>query len=329
MLETIHRQWRMLHHLPRHPKRMSSAELTARLVSDGYEVTQRTVQRDLIALSQAFPLVADDNRPRGWAFAADARPTEVPGLSSHEAMALRLAEAHLEHLLPPASRRDLHGHFQAARAVLDTTRLRHWAARVAVAPTGLATAAPHVEPGVLETIYDGLLEQRVIAARYRRRGDEAARPYRLHPLGLVYRDNVGYLLAMNGDYSDVLQHALHRFEHAALEETPARELPGFDAQTYARSDAMAFVLSDAPLALALRLDAHAGARLAETPLSDDQQIETLADGALLLRATVADTRALRTMLLGFGPLCEVVEPPALRQEIAAAHRAAASRYELS
>ncbi len=316
----------MLRYLPRHPRRIGTTLLLNKLERDGYDVSARTIQRDLQSLARIFPIVSDDRRPRGWSFAPEAKASEIPSLSTHEAIALRLAEAHLEPMLPPASREQLAGHFAAAREVLAETRLGRWAERVAVAPGGMRTLAPKLDGAVLEQVLEGLMHQRVIAARYRRRGDREARSYRLHPVGLVYRDGVGSLLAMNDTYEDVLQFPLHRFVSALSEAAPARDKAGFDAQRYAESDAMDYLLSDAPIALRLRVDANAGARMRETPLADDQSVETEADGSLLIRATVADTRALRSFVLGFGPLCEVLAPASLRAEVAAAHRSAAARY---
>ncbi|MEY3015614.1 MAG: hypothetical protein RIT45_4349 [Pseudomonadota bacterium] len=329
MLDTIHRQWQMLRYLPRHPRRIGTSELLKKLSGDGYDVSARTIQRDLQSLALIFPIVSDERRPRGWSFAPDAKASEIPSLSTHEAIALRLAETHLEPMLPPASREQLVGHFAAAREVLAETRLGRWAERVAVAPGGMHTLAPKLDGAVLEQVLEGLMHQRVIAARYRRRGDREARAYRLHPVGLVYRDGVGYLLAMNDNYEDVLQFPLHRFVAALSEATPARDKADFDAQRYAFSEAMGYLLSDAPIALRLHVDAHAGARLRETPLAEDQTVEEQPDGTLLIRATVADTRALRSFVLGFGPLCEVLAPASLRAEVAAAHRSAAARYDVT
>lgn len=327
MLDAIHRQWQMLRYLPRYPQRIGTKELTARLTQDGYNVSMRTVQRDLQHLSERFPLVCDENRPRGWSFAQEAHGFEIPGLATHEAVALRLAQAFLEPLLPVASRQRLTPHFRTAEEVLAPTTLGRWTKRVAVASSGMRAELPQVEPALADQISEALMAGVEIDARYCRRGEREARAYRLHPLGLVYRDGVGYLLAMHGDYEDVLQLALHRFVVAKASERPARDKDGFDAQAYAQSDAMGYLLSEEPVALELVLDALAGARLVEVPIAADQTVQDLPDGSLRLRATVADTRALRTMLLGFGAHCEVVAPAWLRAEIAQTLGAAAGRYE--
>ena len=70
--ETLHRQWLMLQWIPRHPQRTTARDLAERLAAEGYDVSKRTVERDLDSLSAAFPLVADEReKPFGWSWQRD------------------------------------------------------------------------------------------------------------------------------------------------------------------------------------------------------------------------------------------------------------------
>lgn len=60
----------------------------------------------------------------------------------------------------------------------------------------------------------------------------------------------------------------------------------------------------------------AARHLQETPLSVDQRIVDEDDGRVRLSATVNDISLLRWWLLGFGASVEVLEPAALREEMA-------------
>ena len=92
---TIVRQWRMLQRIPRYPEKITTEEITSRLEADGFPVTIRTVQRDLIALSRIFPLVSEEkNRPFGWSWQKNARAFDIPcarhlhGLVAHDGLGL-------------------------------------------------------------------------------------------------------------------------------------------------------------------------------------------------------------------------------------------------
>lgn len=81
-----------------------------------------------------------------------------------------------------------------------------------------------------------------------------------------------------------------------------------------------------PIQLVALLQLGAAQHLYETPLSDDQQFVDEDDGQVRLAATVNDTSSLRWWLLGFGGRVEVLEPAALREEMADTARRMAWRY---
>ncbi len=82
MSVTLLRQWTLLKNIPRAPGHIEIGALMARLEAAGLSADKRTVQRDLKALSQIFPLHEDDRTPTpGWSWAADA-PTCMQGVST-------------------------------------------------------------------------------------------------------------------------------------------------------------------------------------------------------------------------------------------------------
>lgn len=45
--------------IPRYPVKIAASDIVARLRDEGYEVAKRTVERDLVTLSESFPLLSD------------------------------------------------------------------------------------------------------------------------------------------------------------------------------------------------------------------------------------------------------------------------------
>jgi len=79
MSDTLMRQWQMLRLVPRHPGEISTAELKQRLADEGFDTTQRTIQRDLMTLSDIYPLTCDDrSKPFGWSWMSEADVLDVP-----------------------------------------------------------------------------------------------------------------------------------------------------------------------------------------------------------------------------------------------------------
>ena len=67
--DSLFRQWHMLRLVPRFPQKKTAQTIHQTLLGDGFEVTERTVQRDLNELSCIFPLTVDDSeKPFGWSW---------------------------------------------------------------------------------------------------------------------------------------------------------------------------------------------------------------------------------------------------------------------
>lgn len=337
MTDTLLRQWYMLRNLPRAPRKIDTASLRERLRAAGYPVTQRSLQRDLIALSAAFPLVVDDrHKPFGWSWARDAEPFDCPGMDIHDALAFHLAEGYLAPLLPASSRAGLRHHFERARSVLEaaagkkpgagTNKMATWAAKVRAAPSGLQLLPPAIDAGVLEAVQQALLDECQLDIVYASRQKEAPQSATVNPLALAWKGPVGYLVVSYAGYTDVRQLALHRIQAAAVTQVPRTVPPKFDFDAWMRASGLGFLLGDVPLAVDLAVRAEVVQRLAETPLAADQTLEPMPDGRVRLRACVADTNDLRAWLRSYGQWLEVLGPASLRAEVAAAARATAGLY---
>jgi predicted DNA-binding transcriptional regulator YafY len=315
------RQWNMLRLLPRAPGKISVRELCQRLCDADFPVTERTIQRDLNELAAVFPLVVDDReRPFGWSWQKDASSFDLPGLSLPEALTLTLVEQHLRHHLPPSTIDALQPHFQsAARALssVDGSALsKAWLGKVRSVPPQQPLHPPAMDAECQRTVYLALLRDRQLTLHYKKRDANEATLYDpVHPLAVVQRGGLIYLVCMFADYDDVRTIALHRLQHAVMRYEQSRKKPGFDLDAYIESGQFG-VIAGAPIALRAVFSRAAGEHLYETPLSADQVLSCGADGALHLAATVPNTRALVWWLLGFGDGVEVREPAELREEMA-------------
>jgi predicted DNA-binding transcriptional regulator YafY len=324
------RQWNMLRLLPRAPGKISVRELCQRLRDADFPVTERTIQRDLLELAAVFPLAVDDReRPFGWSWQRDASSFDLPGLSLPEALTLTLVEQHLRHHLPPSTIDALQPHFKsAARALssVDGSALsKAWLNKVRSVPPQQPLHPPAMDAECQRTVYLALMRDRQLRLHYKKRDASEATVYEaVHPLAVVQRGGLIYLVCMFADYDDVRTIALHRLQHAEMRYEEARRKPGFDVDEYIASGQFG-VIAGAPIALRAVFSRTAGEHLHETPLSADQVLTEGADGALHLAATVPNTRALVWWLLGFGDGVEVLEPASLRTEMAriAARMAAA------
>jgi predicted DNA-binding transcriptional regulator YafY len=190
---------------------------TARQLARRLEVSMRTVQRDMEALSAAgVPVFALRGAGGGWQLDQGWR-TQVPGLDRKELEALLLAQPRVlgdERLA------------RSAAAALDKliaalpSPLQGQAAsmrrRLYIDPRGWYGAPER--PALLPLLQDALARDRKLAMSYRRAGRERVERT-VDPLGLVAKGEVWYLVA--GTSAGLRTYRVSRIESAALLEPPS------------------------------------------------------------------------------------------------------------
>jgi len=329
MSDTLMRQWQMLRLIPRHPSKVSTTQLIHSLADAGFEVTHRTLQRDLVKFSEIFPLVSDErSKPFGWSWRSGAAVMDIPGMDSHTALAYWLADQHLRPLLPKTTLRKLQAHFDSATDVLNRILTDKgtpaWRNKVRVLHRGPNLKAPVIDDDVQKNVYDALLCNRKLAVTYHPR-DKDQKEYELNPLGLVFKDGISYLVCSIWDYTDIRLLTLHRIEKAEVMDIPITVPEGFNLDEYIAAGELDFIISGSIKFKAI-FSKEAAFYLEERPLSDDQCMTDYADDKVMLTATIHDTSELRWWLLSFGDQVEVIEPKDIRSDIKNIIQSAASLY---
>jgi predicted DNA-binding transcriptional regulator YafY len=319
-MNTLTRHWHILRMIPFRGRITVTAILHQLAnIDPTIQTTRRTIERDLIALQDNFPLVADGEKPQGWYWRKGSTGLDVPGMELTTALSLRMTEEYLTRLLPTNCLNAMAPHFEQAHKVLHETEegaLAHWPEKVKIVPRTQPLLPPRVEPEVMNVVHEALFRNLRFTGLYRRQGEEG-KEYEVSPLGLVYSEPIVYLVGTCWKYQDVRLLALHRFSSAALLHDKAVRMPnGFDLQKYIDSGSLGFIQEPGKtLTLQLLFTVETVAHLRESPLTAKQKLTDQSDGRVLLEATVADTQQLRWWLLGFGENVEVVGPAELRAEI--------------
>ena len=139
---------------------------------------------------------------------------------------------------------------------------------------------------------------------------------RLHPVGLVSRGAVSYLIATVGDYEDLRHFALHRIQHAEVLDASARTSDDFDIDAYIPTAAFTPRQGTGTVELVADVHPQLAWTLRETPLSVDQTLDPLPDGDWLrLRASVPDDQETVGWLFSMGEKIKVLTPDVLTDKI--------------
>lgn len=324
------RQFQMLKLIPLRPPGISVSELVEKLNEAGYPISRRSVERDLNehSLQSGLTCQADSSkRVQRWYHATN----QVPDLRSVDlvdAVSLSLAGNILEQLLPDVMLETVSQKIRMVRAQLEGMNrlpLARWSQKVSYVPPNLSFIPPSIQRRIMRAVQTALIEEKQIQVSYE---PFQKKPHSLclHPLSLVQRGHVLYLLATVGEYKDVRIFAIHRMSKVEMLEEAAVIPPGFSVDDYISHGGMDFGSGEI-IQLEARLSDKLATYLTETPLSETQKI-SYRNNYWKLTASVRDTWQLRLWLQSQANNLVVEEPIYLREEITAYLRQAIDLYGL-
>lgn len=307
---TTARQWQVLSQLQRN-RWVGTTHVYDQLKLAGFDISLRTVQRDLNALAKRFPIEKNNANPQGWRWCDDAPLQSLPHMNLSQAVAFNMVEANLTQLLPPAILDELFPWFDLARRQLKNSKVTHsWIDRVRIEPATQPLIAPTIDLESKDNIYHALFYQQQIKACYTRSNKSEASEYTLNPVAIVQRGVIIYLLATRIDDPEVILRtfALHRFASVEILDSVAITPDNFHLDRYLDAGGMGFthpLLSQLPdhgknTAVELRFTKQAGKSLTESQLSENQIVTDNDDDTLTVHATVNLTSQLVWWLRGFG-----------------------------
>ena len=325
------RQIAMLELIPRSPRKTYIKELKEKLADRGFEIDERSIQRDLVALERTLPLVCDArDKPYGWSWAKTSEGIQAPAMDPVEALTISLAEQYLEPLMPKASYKRIGIFFDRANTVLKEQSpklINRWRQRVRVLPEMLRFKRPQINSEVEQALYKAAFEGKQIKALYRKRGESKSNLRHIHTLGLVMKGNTNYLICMMDEDKIRPRHLpLHRFEKVEILAEKSIEPKKFNLDEFTHTNNLSFAYSEELYTFEALFNLTAAAHLIETPLNGTQKIIKQADGKLLISARMTDTLQFEQWLMSFGTEVEILKPKKLRDKFKALAKELNKKY---
>ena len=287
--------------------KQTGRELAARL-----EVSERTVHRDMEALSAAgVPVFALRGVRGGWQLDEQWR-TDVPGLDEVELRALLMSQPRVvgDARLAAAAERALDKLVAALPSALRQ-RAAAMRQRLFVDTTGWYGRVEKLS--ALPLVQDALSRDRKLLITYRKPNrDRAERA--VDPLGLVAKGASWYLVADTTNGYRTFR--VSRIEDAKVLETACARPADFDLAAYWRASTTAFMESRRRLSVTVRMDPTAAESLKQwCPDSVVIGPSSPVDPWVTLRLAFDDEDQASFMVLGFGSRIDVVAPASLRQRV--------------
>ena len=311
--------------------RMTAAELAREL-----EVSERTVHRDVDALSEAGVPIYAERGPHGGVQLVDGYRTRLTGMTAEEAEALFLSG-----LPGPAAELGLGTVMTAARLKVLAAlppELRARASRLverfhldAAGWFKAGEAVPHL-PVLAEAVW----ESRRVRVSYDR-GDRNVERV-LEPMGLVLKAGIWYMVATTDGH--VRTYRVSRVEGAEPTQEPFERPETFDLAAYWAESTAAYEREAPRLEVTVRVDpdrlAHLTDLVGEAAIAAAERLDANGDGTTAdapdpdgwtrLRLRMEWPEEAPRRLLAMAAYVEVLEPPELRERIIAMAREVLDRY---
>jgi predicted DNA-binding transcriptional regulator YafY len=287
--------------------------MTARALARRLEVSERTIHRDMEALSTAgVPVTAERGSHGGWSL-VDGYKTNLTGLAGAEVQALFVpgpARLLSDLNLGKASESAL-VKLLAALPEMFRRDAEYVRQRIHVDVTGWDRAEESVP--CLHAIQEAIWQGRKLSFEYGQENCASART--VDPLGLVAKGSVWYLVAAVG--GEIRSYRVSRARVAAMIDEPCERPEGFDLAAHWEESSRQFrdkfprfyaTFRAHPSVLNRMHLARAFARVEEVGPAD-------AEGWPCVRMRFQFAEEACEFALGFGARVEIVEPAELRDRV--------------
>jgi predicted DNA-binding transcriptional regulator YafY len=289
-------------------------QMTGRALAERLEVSERTVHRDMEALSAAgVPVFALRGANGGWQLQEDWR-TEVPGLDEAELRALLMAQPRVigDVGLAAAAERAF-GKLMAAlpNSMRETAvSIRQ---RLHVDTTGWHASTEDLS--MLPIVQDAVSADRKLSFVYCQPGKERGQRV-VDPLGLVAKGNTWYLVAATPH--GLRTYRISRMQEAKLLDVPCKRPANFDLALYWKQSTEEFAAGWKRLTATLRVEPRVARQMKMwSPwMHVTEAGGSEPDGWTTLRAEFSCPDEALFIVMGFGAGVEVIEPESLRERVA-------------
>lgn len=316
----------------------SRGQMTGRELAQRLEVSERTLHRDMDALSAAgVPVFALRGAKGGWKLEENWR-TQVPGLDEAELRALLMAQPRIlgDRKLAAAAERAL-GKLMASLPVPLRARAESMRQRLYIDTAGWFGGSEDLS--MLPIVQEAVMRDRKLKIRYCNRrsrfepaseADPAGRTSEriIDPLGLVAKGITWYLVANTARGFRTFR--VSRIQNALLLEVSCERPANFDLESHWRSATEDFLKNSPRFEAILRLHPDAARDIEMWRIAAESTQDTrnsAHDGWTTLRVQFEDEHQAAFVARAFGARAEVLDPAPLRNRLKSELAAGLRQYE--
>ncbi len=299
------------------------------LVDRGFDISEKSVERDLNRLVELFPrhvYYIDRSPPYGYKLKESAK---MSFMKPEEAISVLTAYEYLEPLIPNLAH-GLNHYIKEAENVLEnnfSSNYKNWKQKISIKNEGFQLKPKAIKKSVLQNIHIAILLGKTISCTYQARVTMKDKKFKnIFPIGLVHCGRLIYLIGAHDKKAKKrFGWPLNRFKSIKVNED-LNPLQEESVIKHIKDGMLGFLLSNKEKKVVLKFKKNAGYIFKETKTSNKMKIKETNE-AIIIEDNLADTLELENWILGFGEKVEVLQPLDLRARIKERIKVSLNSYE--
>ncbi len=310
--EQIARHWKILMLLESRKRGVTINELSKEL-----GCSERTVYRDLAALeSSGFPICSEKNEDdTRYGFVEGYTPGAALELSSDELLALYFSRGLLKMMEGTVFHKSLERLLDKVMSRIPEKNLAHFKKLAGAVAVGKEASRDYgSKESIISTIMRSSSNGDVLRIRYfsANTGEETDR--RVDPYKLWYANDAFYLIGWCHVHDMVRTFLVDRIKEAFSTGEKFITSAGFDFSAY-HDDAFRVMRDGSKQRVLIRFHSGVAHCFQEKKWHPSQEVEVQPDGSALVAMEVEGLAELKSWLLSWGDMAEVIEPAELRDQM--------------
>jgi predicted DNA-binding transcriptional regulator YafY len=177
---------------------------------------------------------------------------------------------------------------------------------------------------IIDNLTRAILNNQVCKAQYRAFSSDTDKTYEIEPLHFFESKGGLYLFVHFPKYGDIRVLAVERIKELKLLKKTFEYPEDFDPEE--KLSSCFDLVFDDPVHARIWFSASQAKYIQERRYAPDQKIHVNPDGSIVLELETSGCYEVMRWVLGFGAEAEVLEPKAMREEIASSLKSALERY---
>lgn len=306
-LDMISRQWDILKALDIEPEYITLEKLKEK-IQENYNVSEKTIRRDLEVLKKYFGIVHKNNK---IAFKEDGTK---PFLLSNNSFVFDISKRIIENVIPESAVSIISPYFNSKENIANNSEtLKQLSKKIEVIYNSVLQA-PKISESILKTIYDCVLEEDMVEIKYFKDGWKNIKTYKLNSIGIVIKDQIIYFICNDNSKKDIMYLPIHRIKEAKRLDLKSRIPLDFNLREFAEKNIQRWEIVQESKLIDFKAEFDKGIAfiIKERPISKDQKISNKENGNIVVEAKIPDSVHLRTFLLSLGDQVKVIKPKVIR-----------------